>query len=88
MLAIVPNADQVMKEELGGDCFEPSGDAYGHFWGILGTRPFIQILLDVASYSADCEEWEQALKYIRRVLELNWGDNNGTFPWILILVEF
>lgn len=57
MLAIVPHAEHVMKEVLGENCFEPSSDTYGRFWLLPETRSFIQMLLDVASYSAGCEDW-------------------------------
>lgn len=40
MLAVIPHADRVVKETLGDDCFDPSNESvYGHFWGIIGTRP-------------------------------------------------
>lgn len=84
MLAVIPHADSVMKEELGDDCFEPSDEsAYGHFWGIISTRPYMRVVLDIATYSAICEEWGQALEYTRKAMELNCGDNNGNFLFAL-----
>jgi hypothetical protein len=83
LLLAVPDADQAIVRHYGEECFEPTSEFYGHFWRLVETRGYVMLLLDIVISAADCGEYETAVEYAKRVLEVNHGDNNGWPPSVL-----
>lgn len=49
----------------------------GHFWGILGTRPYMRARLGMAQALEEMEHTEEAITHYREMLRLNPNDNQG-----------
>lgn len=80
MLLAVPEADKAIEKLYGEGCFEPDSEVYGHFWRLVETRGYVRLLLDIVFYASDAGEYETAVTYAKRVLQMNHGDNNGALP--------
>ncbi|KAL7268299.1 hypothetical protein RUND412_009086 [Rhizina undulata] len=74
---VLPHAEKLMKRKFGEDCFQEGSDVYGHYWGVMNTRGFMRLMLDIQYYAAMEKEWELAMNMTERILRLNHGDNNG-----------
>ena len=61
-------------EKIIGDKFNES---VGHFWGILGTRPYMRARLGLAIALWNMGEREEAVPHLRDMLKLNPEDNQG-----------
>jgi hypothetical protein len=77
LLLAVPEADKAIQKLYGEECFEPDSEVYGHFWRLVETRGYVRLLLDIVCYASDAGEYETAVDYSKRVLQMNHGDNNG-----------
>jgi hypothetical protein len=77
LIAAVPEADAAIVRLYGKDCFSPGSEVYGHFWRLAETRGFVRLLLDIVFCAADAGDWETAVQYSKRILQMNHGDNNG-----------
>lgn len=58
------------------------GEAYfrenqGNFWGLVETRPYMRLKMDLAMVLMRKKEYEQAAKEMERMLKLNPNDNQG-----------
>ncbi|KAI0370234.1 hypothetical protein BV20DRAFT_1121480 [Pilatotrama ljubarskyi] len=78
LLTIVESTSRArLKESLGQDCFEESFYAYGEFWGLFGTRPYMRTLGAIARISYDCGDLDRAIAASSEALRLCHGDNMG-----------
>ncbi|CCX13093.1 hypothetical protein FPQ18DRAFT_392507 [Pyronema domesticum] len=77
LIEAVPEADAAIVRLYGKDCFTPASEVYGHFWRLAETRGFVRLLLDIVFCAADVGDWETAVQYSKRILQMNHGDNNG-----------
>jgi len=65
---------EIATENLGSDFFKENR---GSFWGILETRPYMRVRLQLASLLARARRVEEAIGHYEEMLELNPGDNQG-----------
>ena len=75
------DATEMMKITLDDpDCFTPdsSSPTFGHFWGIMGTREYIRLLMTISLLYESMGNFEPAHDYNLRILTYNQGDNTGT----------
>jgi len=59
---------------LGTEFFK---EEVGHFWGILGTRPYMRARLGMAQALYEMERTEEAITHYQEMLRLNPNDNQG-----------
>ncbi|KAI0356592.1 hypothetical protein OH77DRAFT_1400962 [Trametes cingulata] len=78
LLSVVEDtARAFLQESLGQDCFEESFYAYGEFWGLFGTRPYMRTLGAIVRLSYDCGDLDRAITASSETLRLCHGDNMG-----------
>jgi tetratricopeptide (TPR) repeat protein len=62
------------ERALGPDVFTSE---VGHFWGIVGTRPYMRARFGLARCLEDLDRREEAIEHYRELIRLNPGDNQG-----------
>ncbi|EJF62935.1 hypothetical protein DICSQDRAFT_168605 [Dichomitus squalens LYAD-421 SS1] len=70
-------AREYLKRDLGQDCFEETFYAYGGFWGVLDTRPYMRTLHAIAHVAFDMGDLDKAIATTVETLRLCQGDNMG-----------
>jgi tetratricopeptide (TPR) repeat protein len=65
---------QAGERSLGRKTFE---EDFGHFWGVLETRPYMRARAGLAQCLWMTGEREQAVSHYREMLRLNPNDNQG-----------
>jgi tetratricopeptide (TPR) repeat protein len=63
------------ERALGPDVFT---QAAGHFWGIVGTRPYMRARLGLAHSLEDLDRRDEAIEHYRELIRLDPGDSQGT----------
>jgi tetratricopeptide (TPR) repeat protein len=61
------------ERALGPEAFEKAG----HFWGLLGTRPYMRALEGLAESLVELKRFAEAAGHLREMLRLNPDDNQG-----------
>jgi len=62
------------ERALGPEVF---AEQAGHFWGIVGTRPYMRARLGLARSLEDLGRRDEAIQHYRELLRLNPGDHQG-----------
>ncbi|KAI1792863.1 hypothetical protein LXA43DRAFT_294750 [Ganoderma leucocontextum] len=70
-------AQEFLKRDLGQDCFEETSFAYGEFWGVMGTRPYMRTLHAIAYVAYEMSDIDKAITTSVEMLRLCQGDNVG-----------
>ena len=81
LLQVEHDAGEMMKIILDDpQCFTPNvgSSTFGNFWGILGTREYIRLLMTISLLYEQMENYERSYEYNLRILTYNQGDNTGT----------
>ena len=71
------------ERALGQERFEKDA---GHFWGLIGTRPYMRARLGLANCLEHLGRHEEAVDHYRELLRLNTGDNQGVRYYYLPLL--
>jgi tetratricopeptide (TPR) repeat protein len=72
-IALLREADRI-----GTMIFAPLlDDPEMHWWGFIGTRPWMRARHNLALALMDAEEFEDAIETLRSLIELNENDNQG-----------
>jgi tetratricopeptide (TPR) repeat protein len=61
------------ERALGAEAFEKAG----HFWGLLGTRPYMRALEGLAESLVELKRFAEAAGHLREMLRLNPDDSQG-----------
>ncbi len=64
----------VGEQELGKKFFKENK---GHFWGLIETRPYMRVKLNLALCLQDEGRGREAIEHYKELLELNPNDNQG-----------
>lgn len=87
--AFYERAMQLSLEKLGSDVFEMAARKEIHFWGSLGTRPYMRARAALAYLLwQQFGKTQEAIDHFRAMLELNPNDNQGNrYAIICCLLE-
>ena len=51
----------VGRSTLGPDCFQEGSTSYGHFWGLIDTRPYMRTLNNIVLVSYESGDLDRAM---------------------------
>jgi tetratricopeptide (TPR) repeat protein len=73
-MPLLTKAAEAAERQLGPEFFKANA---GHFWGVIETRPYMRAMADLALEYLENDQAEQSIKILKKLLELNPGDNQG-----------
>ncbi|KIM42077.1 hypothetical protein M413DRAFT_143938 [Hebeloma cylindrosporum] len=68
---------QILKQELGINCFIDDGGCVGKFWMMLQTRPYMRVLRAQVRVYIETRKFDRCAKTLIEMLRLCPGDNLG-----------
>ncbi|KAJ7452720.1 hypothetical protein B0H11DRAFT_1876199 [Mycena galericulata] len=76
-----------LQRALSHDCFDVTCE-YGapDFWGILGTRPYMRVVVSLSRLYVELKRWDEAVATSTEMLRICESDNLGIRAWMGILL--
>ena len=65
------------ERAIGPEAFALDAEAAGHFWDLLGTRPYMRARQGLAETLIERRRFAEAAEHFQDMLRLNPGDNQG-----------